>query len=612
MSKNINPITLGCMNGFKPDPRLTVSEWSDTFRILTSEASAEAGRWRTDRTPYLREIMDEMSPTSSTQQVKVIKGTQLGFSSIADNIAMCYLDLYPCPILYILPTETLAKGTSRRRITPSIKAIPHLAKKVIGGKSKDDVGEVFSKAVAGGNLTFGWSNSTSSFRSFSARVVILDDVDGYGTFGEGDVMELGKARADAFANKKIYINSTPTIASQSSIETEFEDSDQREYEMPCPECNQYFPYKWEYMHYKVDEKGRLDGDVLCGCPHCGAMIPEYKKTNMMLDGKWIPRNAGHQHRGYKLSSLYSPVGWLSWNEVADEFIKAHKLMLTGDDRLMQVWANTRDARAWKPKLDGVEITNHHERVEDYECEVPNEVYILTAGIDTQDDRFEIEVLGHGKNGETWSIDYKVIAGDPQFDETKEALDEYINRTFEREDGTLMKIYAKGIDTGGHRTKTMYDYCKHRATQLVFAFKGHNQVNAPITSKTVDNMRANDLTLFTIGVNALKDDFYARLAITEHGHNYCHFPNKPVYNDKYFKMLTAEKRDDKGRYVKVRLRNEALDCRVYAMATLTVAKIDVNRLPKPVLYIGEMDKVKTVSASRKTNTYIEPSSYLDEF
>jgi len=605
-----NPLIKGVIDGFKPDPRLTVSEWSDKYRILTSESSAEAGRWRTDRTPYLREIMDEMSPTSPTQQVKVIKGTQLGFSSIADNIVMCYLDLYPCPILYLLPSETLAKGTSKRRITPSLRAIPHLAKKIIGGKSKDDIGETYSKAVAGGNLTFGWSNSTASFRSFSARVVILDDVDGFGSFGEGDVMELGKARADAFSNKKIYINSTPTISGQSNIETEFLDSDQREYFMPCPECSKLVPYRWEYMHYETNSDNSLKGDVMFGCPECGTMIPEYKKTTMMAKGVWIAQNKGHIHKGYKLTSLYSPLGWLSWNEIATEFIKAHALMQRGDDRLMQVWVNTRNAKAWKRKLAGVEITNAHDRVEDYGCEVPNEVYIITAGVDTQDDRFEIEILGHGKNGETWSIDYKVIAGDPQFDTTKEELDKYLSTVFKRCDGTYMKIWATGIDTGGHRTKTMYDYCKARANQRVFAFKGANQPNAPITNKTIRNMRPNELTLFSIGVTALKDEFFANLSITEAGANYCHFPNKPVYNDKYFKMLTAEQRDDNGRYEKIRLRNEALDCRVYAMATLTVCGIDVNLLQKPVLHIGEMDKVKT--QTKKQITVSNPTSYLDEF
>lgn len=607
--KTTNSLLIGVAKGFKPDPRLTVSEWSDTYRVLTSESSAEAGRWRTDRTPYLREIMDEMSPTSSTQQVKVIKGTQLGFSSIADNIVMCYLDLYPCPILYILPTETLAKGTSKRRITPSIRAIPHLAKKIIGGKSKDDIGEIYSKAVAGGNLSFGWSNSTSSFRSFSARVVILDDCDGYGSFGEGDVLELGKARSDAFSNKKIYINSTPTISTQSNIETEFEDSDQREYEMPCPDCQELMVFKWDYMHYEVDKKGRLKGEVTCSCPNCGSMIPEYKKTMMMREGVWIPRNKGHKHKGYKLPSFYSPLGWLSWNEIASEFIKAHKLMLTGDTRLMQVWQNTRNAQPWVVNLDGVEITNAHDRVEDYGCEVPNEAMIITCGVDTQDDRFECEVLAHGRNGETWSIDFKVIAGDPQFESTQEELDKYRRKTFTRKDGRLMKISGTAIDTGGHRTSAVYEYCKARMSEKVFAVKGANTANAPITNKTINNMPPNELTLFSIGVNTLKDDFYARLGITEIGSNFCHFPKLPIYNDKYFKSLTAEKRNDKGVYVKVRLRNEALDCRIYATAVLAILGITVELLPTPVIYSGELQVKKENTQQQIHNA---TSSYLNEF
>lgn len=526
------------------------------------------------------------------------------------NIALTFLDYYPSPILYILPTETLAKNTSKRIITPSLRACPHLAKKIIGGKSKADVGEVFTKSVAGGSLQLGWSNSTASFRSFSARVVILDDCDGYGSFGEGDVMELGKARADAFANKKIYINSTPTISGSSNIEVEFDDSDQREYEMPCPECGELMAFKWEYMHYTRDKKGALDGDCLCACPNCGTLIPEYKKTVMMNKGVWIPKNEGHIHKGYKLTSFYSPLGWLSWNEIASEFIKAHKLMLTGDSRLMQVWQNTRNAQAWLPDLDGVDITDAHERVEDYGCEVPEEVLILTCGVDTQDDRFELEVVGHGRNGETWSIDYKVIAGDPQFDETRDALDDYLfGKVFTRKNGATMKISGTGIDTGGHRTKIMYEYCKDRAKNNVFAFKGANQIQAPITNKRVHQMVFNELTLFSIGVTALKDDFYANLSIITEGTNYCHFPNKPVYNDKYFKMLTAEKRDETGRYVKVRLRNEALDVRIYAMAVLAVMDISPNNLPYPVLYTGEQVISKT---QVKQTTNIGVSNYLDEF
>ena len=611
MSLN-NPLITGTINGFKPDPRLTVSEWSDKYRILTTEASAEAGKWRTDRTPYLREIMDEMSPTSPTTQVKVIKGTQLGFSSIADNIAMCYLDFYPCPILYLLPTETLAKGTSKRRITPSIKAIPRLAKKVVGGKSKDDVGEIYSKAVAGGNLTFGWSQSTASFRSFSARVVMLDDVDGFGVFGEGNVLKLGKARADAFSNKKIYINSTPTNKGASNIEQEYKESDQREYNMPCPECNELMVFDWEYMKYELTDDGHIKGDVKCACPKCGSLIPEYKKTQMMLNGVWVATNPSHPHKGYRLSSFYSPVGWLSWNEIAGEFVEAHNAMLRGDSELMRVWVNTRNAKVWEQKLDGVTIKSANDRVEHYAAEVPNDVMVITCGVDTQDDRFECEVLGHCKNGETYSIDYKVIAGDPKFEETQQQLDEYLTRVYTREDGNTMTIYGTAIDTGGHRTEDIYEYCKKRTNMKVFAIKGSSTRTSPITNKTMSDIVPNQLTLFSLNVNVLKDSFYANLSITESGAGYCHFPNKPVYNDKYFRMLTAEKRDEKNVYVKVRLRNEALDVRVYALAVIHITQLRVNNLRQPIIYTGVHTQQSQTKQTTNPVNFVSQSNYLDEF
>jgi phage terminase large subunit GpA-like protein len=335
---------------------------------------------------------------------------------------------------------------------------------------------------------------------------------------------------------------------------------------------------------------------------------------MMSGGRWIPQNKGHHYKGYKLPSFYSPVGWLSWNQIAREFIKAYALMKKGAARLMQVWVNTRKAETFEKQLDGVNISNANDRVEQYPAEVPNDVLILTCGVDTQDDRFELEVLGHARNGETFSIDYKVIAGDPQFDETKELLDLYLfTKTFKRADGGIMKIYGTGVDTGGHRTKTMYEYCKARANQNVFAFKGANTITAPITNKVKSQMPYGELTLFSIGVTALKDNFFANLAITEIGANFQHFPNKPVYNKKYFDMLTAEKRNDKGGYEKIRLRNEALDCRIYALGVLAVLEVMPNSLPHPILYIGDNEAYNTNKKKVTTrNISNDINNYLDEF
>ena len=604
---SLNPLVLGCMKALKPDPRYTVSEWADEYRILTTEASAEAGKYRTARVPFVKEIQDSCSPMSPVNQVKVMKGTQLGLSTTGDNITLTYLDLYPCPILYIVPTETLAKGTSTRRFTPAIRAIPHLRKKVIGGKSKDEIGNMFTKNVAGGGVTLGWSNSTSSFRSFSARVVILDDVDGFGEFGEGNVMTLGKARADAFSNKMIYINSTPTIEGDSNIEKEYEDSDQREYFMPCPECKELINFEWDRFEFTHDNYD-LTSDVKYSCKHCGTLIPEYKKTWMMAEKNgavWIPQNEGHIHRGYLVPSFLAPVGWLTWEEIAREFLKATKILRRGDSRMMQTWVNTRQARPFKPQLDGVDIVNPDERVEVYGAEVPDEVMVLTAGIDTQDDRVEILVLGHGHGGQLYVIDYKVIAGDFQYDATKKTLDNFlVNRVYTRVDGFKMKVSGSSIDTGGHRTKAVYEYVKHRVPNKIFGIKGASTLNAPVVNKQLKDLGIFDANLFIVGTTTIKDDFYARLGIMEKGYNYVHFPTLDIIDDKFFKMLTAEKRDEKGKYVKVRTRNEAIDTMVYAIATLTILDIKVDELVKPILYIG--DPIRKVADKKPS------SDWLDEY
>jgi len=610
LTKIENPMLEGVVAGIKPDPRYTVSEWADKFRYLTTESSAEAGKFRTARTPYVREISDCCSPSSPYSEVKVMKGTQIGMSTTADNVALCYLDLYPCPILYIVPTETLAKGTSKRRFTPSIRAIPHLRKKIIGGKSKDDIGDMFTKSVPGGGITLGWSNSTSSFRSFSARLVILDDVDGFGEFGEGNVMTLAKARADAFSNKMIFINSTPTLMGESNIEKEFEDSDQSEYFMPCPECGELINFVWENFIFDHD-KYTLKGEVKYSCKHCGTLIPEHKKTWMMDESngaKWIPQKE-HIHRGFLVPSFLSPVGWLSWDSIAREFLKAKKALDQGDSRLMQTWVNTREARPFMPKLDGVDITDVDSRLEEYGADVPNDVMIITAGVDTQDDRFEVVMLGHGKYGELFFIDYKVIAGDPQYDATKEALDNYLNTEWRRVDGFTMKAMGKGVDTGGHRTKAVYDYVKNRLPNKVFGLKGSSTPNAPVVNRTLKDIKLNDKNLFLVGTATIKDDFYAQLGITEVGVNYVHFPRKDIFDKRFFNMLTAEKRDENGKYVKIRTRNEAIDCTVYAIAALHILGVNPDMIDRPILHIGGDTKVKNV---HRPSAKPKPKSYLDEY
>ncbi len=587
----VNPYIDGFARGLKPDPYLFIDEWADRFRKLPKGASAEAGQYRTDRMPYLRPLMRALSPQSKFQQIKAIKGTQLGFSEAGLNAAMYYMDIVPTSQLTILPTESLTKGHSTKKLTPSLRDMPHLANKIKPGKTKDDIGELFDKTYDGGSLKLAWSFSPANFRSLSCRFVSMDDVDGFplNIEGEGSPLDLGKKRTDAFGVlRKIYINSTPTKEGESNIEEEFADSDQRHYYMPCPSCtpreielqtreNMVLFEKDNFVFDYDKETYTLLGDVQFCCPHCGTLTPESKKTWMMSaasGARDIPHNEGHIHFGIRVPSYYSPVGFLSWNDIFREMLSAKKLMKTGDNRKMKTWVNTRDAKVWEEQSTSVNVDNLPARKEEYGAEVPEGVLVLSAGVDTQDDRFEVETVGYGKDGETWSIDYEIINGDPNTPEARAALAAYLNKTFVCHDGATMKIYAKGVDTGGHRQKAVYAFCKPRFVQRVYALKGSSTVNAPFINKRASKNKKTGTNLFLIGVNVGKDEIYANLEITEEGPNYMHFPNKPAYSDEYFKQLTAEKRDKKtGIWTKKRHRNEAVDCRNYANASLQLAGID---------------------------------------
>jgi phage terminase large subunit GpA-like protein len=334
------------------------------------------------------------------------------------------------------------------------------------------------------------------------------------------------------------------------------------------------------------------------------MIDEKHKTKMFLDGVWQPTRK-HPHRGYFLPSFYSPNGWLSWNDIVDEYLVAKKYIERGDDRKMQVVWNTHFALPWKKVIKEIEITTN-DRLEDYGCEVPNGVFVLTAGVDIQDDRVEIGVIGHGKLGELYYIDYKVIYDDIINETTKEALDDYlIYKEFYREDGRAMKIQGTAIDTGGHRTKQVYEYVDDRIKYNIFGVKGSSTKNAPPINK-----RAFDLTdknLIILGTNSLKDDFFARLGVTERGENYVHFPNRQAFNERFFKMLTAEVRNPDGSYKKIRKRNEAIDLSVYALSVINILSIDVDLMKSPKIFYEDRPIVNTVNDNDN-----QLSDYLDEY
>jgi phage terminase large subunit GpA-like protein len=577
MSRN-HLINLELLNyfkqGLKPDPLMSINKWADTYRILPSESSSEPGKYRTDRMPYLEEIAYELSPESDTSEVTVIKGTQLGFTELGNNMLFCYAHLYPCPMLQILPTQDAVRTHAISKLWPSVKAASVLNEKIREKKTKDGSSNT-ELLFSGGSIKLGWSNSASTFASNSRRVVICDDIDRWPLEIEGgNPLTLAKNRTEGYPNnKKIYNNSSPAKKENSRIQPKYDNSSKALYTMKCPCCNEDIVFEKDGFKFEHDEEHQLEGDVVFICSKNGCIIEEHMKHEMMKKEngvRWVHEFPDRKHKGYRLPSYYSP--FARWNEMFQDYLDAFKEMKQKKETIsMAAWVNTKDAKGWEEKIKKIDISEFNDRHENYNDDVPDGVYFLTAGVDTQDDRLEVEIVGWGKYGESWSIDYKVLDGDPNKQKVWAKLDRVLEKSYKHESGLDLKIMGVAIDSGGHRTDAVYNYCRPRYEQNVYCIKGAKEVSTPILKGTPSRVSKGTVRLFSIGVNSAKDTINTYMKTKEVGPGFMHYPMKEdVYNEAYWNQLTAESRDKAtGRWSKFRTRNEAIDVRVYALGALKI-------------------------------------------
>ena len=578
-------------SGIKPDPYLDFVEWANTHFRLTKESSVEPGRYRTSRTPWVEEILLELSPQSPTQEVIVIKPTQAGYTTLA-NIMLCSVaHLYPGPCMLVQPTDDMVKRHSKKKLAPTVRAIPALKGVIKPVKSRDAGNTLLLKEFPGGSWTLTGSNSPVSARSDSIRYLILDDYDGFvqDAGGEGAPGNLFKKRTDAFGGKKkIYINSTPTTKDVSNIESEWEESSQGHFCVPCPLCSEYQFLGFGGrdtgfgIRFTRDDDGQVT-DVWYECRHCQGRIEEWQKTGMLAGGKYFHDFPDRKKRGFKTNSLYSPLGWVSWQQIVEEFLKAAKHMKAGDARGMKVWTNTRMAEVWEEDGEQPEWQNLVSRAEQYSImDVPEKAMMLVAGVDTQDNRLEIVVVGYGRGEESWLVYYSPIFGDPDQPEVWKQLDQILTRTYPHPSGAQLHIESMGVDTGGHKTQAVYNYCRSRAP-VVFALQGASTPGRPVignpSKQDIDYLgkkMKNGVSLYNIGTDVAKGLIYNRLKLTDPGPGYMHYPSG--LPEEFYRQLTAEKLvtgyDQQGfkklKWVKTRTRNDVLDCHVYAYAAAVKA------------------------------------------
>ncbi|WP_210559063.1 MULTISPECIES: phage terminase large subunit family protein [unclassified Pseudomonas] len=568
--------------GLQPDPDVWVDEWADEYmRIPRDSGAAEPGQYRTSRTPYAREPMRCLSPAHPCKRVVTMVASQLMKTQIALNWIGGLIHMAPSNILTLLPSLSLAKRVSSR-ISKTIKATPVLRKRVASSRSRDSRNTMDTKEFEGGSLYVTTAGSAANLAELSARYVYGDEVDRWevDVGEEGDPIELAETRGSTFGrNAKFYFSSSPTIKGASRISDLFESSDQRYFYVPCPTCGHKQVLEWERLLYSKDYQLI---HYQCAGPECDVLIEEHHKGWMLANGEWIAHAEGDGETvGFHLNALYSPPGWMDWRTLARQYEKAKRAQAKGDLEPMQVFYNTRLAKVWDSAQEQTkaDVLIDRARLESYGLgSMPSGSLMLTAAVDVQANRLELMVMGWGVGMERWVIDHKVISGDPADERTWAVLDDLLKARYRHPCGVGLAILATAVDSGGHHTDEVYQFCRMRRWRNIFAIKGASKPGRPVIAQRpsmVDvtwkgQTERHGAELWFVGTDTAKDWIYNRYPFPD-GPGSLHFAND--LPDDFFAQCVAERKV--ARYVRGHKRvewikgkaerNEALDLMVYCLA-----------------------------------------------
>lgn len=591
---NLNKVVAKVMQGMVPPNDITVTQWAEAKRRLSTESSAEPGQWRTERTPYLREVMNSFTDPK-VRRIVMVAASQVGKSEFLNNAIGYIIDEDPGSILFIHPTTIDAKEYSKLRIAPMIRDCPTLKKKVSNPKSRDSGNTILQKTYPGGILTLCGSTEAHALASKPIRYVFGDERDRWALSAgnEGDPWDLAMARQTTFYNAKAVEVSTPTIKNASAIEASYATGSMEHWKSKCPHCGEYHEIRWQDIRYTAQSetvKGKKIykvSDIFYICPECGCISSEAEMKK--APARWEadnPEGYNHGTRSFWLNAFVSQ--WATWESMILKYLYAQ-----GSTRKMQVVYNTCFGELWEDRGDLEDEDSLMMRREEYKAELPEGVLVLTCGVDTQDDRFEYEIVGHGHFGETWGIKKGIIMGRPDEKATWEILDDVIDHIYRFEDGTGLRISMTFMDEGGHFTQDVRLGCAARIQKKVFCIKGVAGQDKPFTSppkqqKIVVNERyLGTCWQYQLGVDSGKQIIMDNIKVKTPGPKYCHFPKRDDYGSAFFNGLMSERlvynNDKKQPWAWVKIpgheRNEALDCRNYAMAAFKVLPKDLDAIDR---------------------------------
>jgi len=557
-------------SAIRPNAPLTVSAWADKYRRLTAKGASEPGPWRTSRVPFLREIMDCLSAQHTAKEVIFVKSTQVGGTEVGLNWIGYVMDHAPGPMLAVLPTVEVGMRWSKQRLASMIGASERLARLIAPSSSRDGGNTTTMKEFAGdGMLIIGGANSAASLSSMPIKYLLLDEVDRFPieVEDEGDPVDLAEARTTTFPRRKIFKISSPTIESLSRINKDWKRSDQRRFSLPCPHCESMQPLVWDNLTWPEDEPDK----AAYRCIDCGVLIEEHHKTAMLERGEWVAGHPGREIVGFHINALYTPIGLgRTWADHAKRYLEVKT-----DPIRLKVFTNTVLGECFEDETEKLDWEELKERVEQYGLRtIPVGCLFLTAGVDVQKDRVEIQIRGFGEGGQRWVIDWHYIAGDPTREDIWEALDKYLDQSIVNQFGISLRLAAVAIDSG-YLTQEVYNFCRMRRHRNIYAVKGmHSFTQQLLRRPTKQEFKRNGATIksgaevYQVSSTTAKQHLFARLASDRKQppqHRLEHFSHDLA--DDYFRQLTSEVFDPNKRlYVKLKDRhNEALDTCNYAEA-----------------------------------------------
>ena len=594
MNKQINQLLNSFCESLKPPPLLNVWQWADQYRFL-DETSAEPGLYRTDRTPYLKKIMECLSESHPCQKIVFAKSAQVGGSESANNYVGYIMHQSPSAAMYVLPSKGEAEKYAKDRLDKMIDICPSLQEVKSKKKGKSDTNTILRKEFKGGFLNLVGAQSAKGLRSTPIKYLILDEVDAYppDVDGEGDPVKLAEKRTSTFSRSKVFLISTPTIDKFSRIDKEFRKGSMQYYNCPCPTCGfmqkLIFPQlKFKYIINEDGKKEVIKNSVYYECLSCKEEIKEHNKTKMLEKGEWIAENpnAPPEIQSFHINALYSPVGWkMNWALVCQEFLEAEI-----DKLKYKTFVNTILGETYKEDIEQPNWTKLKERAEDYLTSyIPENCVALFASIDVQKDRLAYHIIGFGENLENWIIDYDEIYGDPIYNDVWEEVDKRMKREFlyENNKKIFLKVSACAVDTG-YLAEYVYDFVR-KDKDFYYAIKGDRFDNGrlykvgPEIDKTINNKTYNDsIRLYWFNTQQAKKTLYQMLKNDSPGPRYVHFSLDLEFGDDYYKMLVSEVLITKvinGNYVQMfdkptnNTRNEALDTYIYAYILAKIFKVD---------------------------------------